>query len=918
MELSSEPPMDTLYASQSTSENEKILVHPDGRGFNIHLQVNGISSRPNLVRMMKKGGAYACRPEDADIILVDSSQLDGKRLIRTWHQTPGKAVLEFQWLRKSIEARKPLLEADGWGGTETLDDGKPIVEVAADGGEAEVEQLVSKSVSRPEVPQGDSLLMLSIRSPLPTPRVTPEELLTKRTLNNVPATPAAYVPLISNDPRPSQSPQEAPLAVLQNLRQPSEHAGQPMYNHTPSVSPPVQSFNTPQPIAPPQQLTSALSYNFQAPPQPQSAQPVTPASFPHVQFSQTPLQTQSTQSVTPAPFMHPQFSQVSQFSQPQFSQASPFPQQFSGPQQQSYQLGQFPQQQLISGHMPYIQPQSMTMPTGMPFQNLRDPQSFQMLVTLMDVMRNTNGGEFLQAGQPSPMYPQIEASSSAPFAIHNEHTPDSIVAPDQPYPPSSSSYKSRSPTPDVVVLKYPEKQPRPSGHKPRTDISSRAPSTVLLPPSVKRKAIQEAMLPPKAPGKPPNKRSFKGKERVSIFDESDNDESAPPTGSDDIFEQSLLSSPGRTNAGKNSGEVFLDDQGQPLTFFVQVDLQGRSGVVSNIKKNKGKIIGSIADADYVILFTRSQTFQGLLSEAHACDKVPIQSAFVADCIAENMLLDESEYMLDTVSTKNVKRGRPSSALFEFVQVEVPSAKKEGQKSAPKPKPKPKSKRTTPTETPTKKVKKISAPTSPQILAAPLPPSSKEAKYHHARRSPTPPPPETRKSMRDGKFHFTQPEIEYFCQYAQFLLNEDPTMSTTVLLQAIHKKMPHHSVGSWQMQASSKLKTQLTEIRKRANIAFRKSLNGNTEKSTGEERPGPSKKPRLASPTVSQETLEREDFEVICEFFASGGGDDDNDERVWEKLSQHRPCKSAESWPEYYTTHQNEVYAHIEELVRSSS
>jgi hypothetical protein len=43
-------------------------------------------------------------------------------------------------------------------------------------------------------------------------------------------------------------------------------------------------------------------------------------------------------------------------------------------------------------------------------------------------------------------------------------------------------------------------------------------------------------------------------------------------------------------------------------------------------------------------------------------------------------------------------------------------------------------------------------------------------------------------MRDGKFHFTQPEMEYFCQYAQFLLNEDPTMSTTVLLQAIHKKV----------------------------------------------------------------------------------------------------------------------------------
>lgn len=204
-----------------------------------------------------------------------------------------------------------------------------------------------------------------------------------------------------------------------------------------------------------------------------------------------------------------------------------------------------------------------------------------------------------------------------------------------------------------------------------------------------------------------------------------------------------------------------------------------------MQKNKGKVIGSIADADYVILFTRSQTFQGLLSEAHACNKVPIQSAFVVDCIAENTLLDESEYTLDTgVSVQHAKRGKPSSAFFEFVQAEIPSIKKESPKSASKPKPK--AKKTTPAEMPTKKVKR-SAPTSPQI-SAPPPPSSKEAKSLRARRSPTPPPPETRKSMRDGKFHFTQPEIEYFCQYAQFLLNDDPTMPTTVLLQAIHEKV----------------------------------------------------------------------------------------------------------------------------------
>lgn len=89
-----------------------------------------------------------------------------------------------------------------------------------------------------------------------------------------------------------------------------------------------------------------------------------------------------------------------------------------------------------------------------------------------------------------------------------------------------------------------------------------------------------------------------------------------------------------------------------------------------------------------------------------------------------------------------------------------------------------------------------------------------------------------------------------------------------------------------MQVSGKLKTQLTDIRKKANIAYRKATSEGVEKPTKEERPGPSKKPRLAAHTQSQEALEREDFEVICQYFANGGGDDDDDERVWANLSRH--------------------------------
>lgn len=159
-----------------------------------------------------------------------------------------------------------------------------------------------------------------------------------------------------------------------------------------------------------------------------------------------------------------------------------------------------------------------------------------------------------------------------------------------------------------------------------------------------------------------------------------------------------------------------------------------------------------------------------MSEAQACGKVPIQSAFVTDCIAENALLDITDYTLDTaVSTGQGKRGRPGG-LFKFAYVESPSIKQEKKER------KLDAKKTTSVETPVKKVDKKSAA-----------PSSRKVRSPRTLRSPTPPPLESRKVTKGGKFYFTQPELDYFCQYAQFLLDEDPTLSTTALIQAAHNK-----------------------------------------------------------------------------------------------------------------------------------
>lgn len=88
--------------------------------------------------------------KEAAIILVDSTTESGKRLIRTWGHDASKVVLEHTWARISIDAGRPLLDADNWGGAMTIDDGKPVTidGIVVDEDELEeVEALVTKSVA---------------------------------------------------------------------------------------------------------------------------------------------------------------------------------------------------------------------------------------------------------------------------------------------------------------------------------------------------------------------------------------------------------------------------------------------------------------------------------------------------------------------------------------------------------------------------------------------------------------------------------------------------------------------------------------------------------------------------------------------------------------------------------------------------
>jgi hypothetical protein len=138
-------------------------------------------------------------------------------------------------------------------------------------------------------------------------------------------------------------------------------------------------------------------------------------------------------------------------------------------------------------------------------------------------------------------------------------------------------------------------------------------------------------------------------------------------------------------------------------------------------------------------------------------------------------------------------------------------------------------------------------------------------------------------------------------------------------------MPHHSVQSWCMYVSKTVRAEVEEIRKRVGIAYRLATTARRQ-----DLESPSKRPRLNDPTnqpnhsaahqrtpLKSPTAEQEDLDVICNFFASGQGNDEDDELVWENLTKYvrlvsahlwsplliamlqKRCKTAAEWPEFY-------------------
>ena len=98
-------------------------------------------------------------------------------------------------------------------------------------------------------------------------------------------------------------------------------------------------------------------------------------------------------------------------------------------------------------------------------------------------------------------------------------------------------------------------------------------------------------------------------------------------------------------------------------------------------------------------------------------------------------------------------------------------------------------------------------------------------------------------------------------------------------------MPHHSAKAWrQYMVKKDVSPELWRLQQEYTHAHQ------PPKNEGRDEFSPSKKPKLESTAkVFRSDVEQQDFEFICNFFATGGDLEGTDAQIWEELARQVSC-----------------------------
>ncbi|OSD03156.1 hypothetical protein PYCCODRAFT_1451721 [Trametes coccinea BRFM310] len=565
-------------------------------------------------------------------------------------------------------------------------------------------------------------------------------------------------------------------------------------------------------------------------------------------------------------------------------------------------------------------------------------------------------GPVLPQGYPQqamPFLSQPGMFTQAPFPM-SQQPPTYASQPQMMNPPPPTQYGSPTPvTPDAQSSTF--QMRRQSGV---SDTLRGSPMEDIRSPSLKRKSPSVDRPPSSSSGRQSvlgrteSGRSVKHP-RLSHTYPADE----PPLPFADASPVSTKTRHDSSSAHEK--KLFAKEDGEPCKFFVQVDIRPRTKIADAIKRNGGKLVPDIADADYVILGSPStRTFEERLKQACSYEKQAVRPQWVFECVQQNAIVDLEPFSFEGMTVEK-KRGRPnamgkrlivtgpnapkpragkSDGFFlhekdelldddeddedeedeEAVEEEVRRVKTKGKaKATPKAKESSKKKKT---EKKAEKTKTRTSQTETGVKADANPAQASERSASpQAFWRPSPPPPTRVVEHMPGRYLYTKEDHDYVDEYLPILFLRDPDMTQTAVAEKLHAKMPHHTQGSWSTFLSQAARREKIEKMKRqAQIARRKaSTSGQSVSQAGNARTTPQANPPHAATTTqtpSMQTAETVDpFAILVKFFAGGGADNLADADVWRVLNQQHPEMSAAGWEAYWIEHNEAIATAVGEL-----
>ncbi|KIY50527.1 hypothetical protein FISHEDRAFT_71571 [Fistulina hepatica ATCC 64428] len=375
------------------------------------------------------------------------------------------------------------------------------------------------------------------------------------------------------------------------------------------------------------------------------------------------------------------------------------------------------------------------------------------------------------------------------------------------------------------------------------------------------------------------------------------------TASDDFGNDSGASSSPKADSRDSHGnaEDLFTQSGEPLKFYVQLDMPSRNVLVNDIRKNGGKLVTEQEQADYVVLFksTKKRTiFDQLLSEANRLEKNAVEVTFVHDCIAKNRLLKPRVYLFDDqvedtpkLKPKEGKKcGRPPKASKQKSTVKEKQSK-EPQVTA----------RSVKIEIPDAESLPVKTSRKKTIVSRSAEKAKEEAQQFRDLAEGMNPKPKTTKQKASVIEEEHRPTLDHVTEDARVSQSSTPSLP----LPASTTDVPSSSEPSPALPSESPSAVPPASVSPLSTVSSTPPAQSTSHACD-------------SSSKADYEMMLNHDLNLFASYLASDVSEDSNgedDDKVFARLESEHKCLSSESWSALWDTHhaeiENRYYAIIE-------